>query len=540
MWSRRKLACWALTAVVGVGALGVSAATAATAAPPPSPSPNSAYTTAGSWSFKSAPNLHPPKLTTDAPVRSRKLTPGYFLLGSFKNLTDPGPMMGQGGPLIVTNGLQPVWFLPDCIQNCQNQDIWTQNLEQQTYQGQPVLSWWEGALSATGVTLSGEIYVVNEHYRTIATLTGADGWIVDSHDLVISGHDAWVSMTKNVPMDLRPYGGSQHGSVVDTAVQEYDLRNGQLLYTWDPLKHIPLSDSYTKPAPNGTPWDAYHLNSIQLQGANGTFLAGFRNTWSAYQVTISTGAVKWVLGGKDKTYTHFTFGPGAAFEWQHNVVLHRFGMVTVFDDACCAIAGVKNGVAQFAPPTGPARGLVLKLNFATHTATLRYQYVRAPNFYVAFTGSMQLLPLGRLPFTNVLVGWGSKPYFSEYSKAGALLLDAVWPSTDLSYRALLTQSWVGTPYFPPSGSVQKHAGHSTVYASWDGATQVAKWEVLAGKPGHLKPVATVAKSGFETAIHLKRAYLAYEVSALAANGHVLRTSGMFPTTSSPTFNPGAY
>jgi hypothetical protein len=519
-----------LMALSAAGVVVLTPAAAAETGQPPA-NPNAAYTTQQAWTFASSPNLHPPKLHTDRPTQAKKLTPGYFFLGSFKNLTMTKPMNGQAGPLLVDSHLQPVWFRPDCVTGCESQDVWTQDLGQETYQGQPVLTWWQGALSAVGVTESGADYVVNEHYRTVATLHGADGWIIDSHDLVISGHNAWVSVTKNVPVDLSAYGGSPHGTVIDTAVQKYDLRNGALLDTWDPLTHVPLSDSYSRPNPNGAPWDAYHLNSIQV--GNGTFLAGFRNTWSAYMVNASTQATEWILGGKRSTYT---FGPGAAFSWQHTVLLHPGGIVTVFDDSCCAITGVKNGVAQFAPPNGPARGLILKLDTGAHTASLVAQYVRGPKFYVAFTGSMQMLSSG-----NIVVGWGSTPYFTEYSKSGKVLLDAVWPSTDLSYRAQLVQNWVGTPFFPPAGAVRVRRGKPTVYASWNGATQVASWQVLAGHDAkHLSVVASKARSGFETAIRLKRGYKLYKVRALDARGRPLKTSASFPrhittTTTSPGF-----
>jgi hypothetical protein len=89
---------------------------------------------------------------------------------------------------------------------------------------------------------------------------------------------------------------------------------------------------------------------------------------------------------------------------------------------------------------------------------------------------MQLLPNG-----NALVGWGSQPYFSEYTKAGKMLLDAVFPGKDLSYRALYTDDWVGSPDFPPSGAARTVHGKTTVYASWNGATRVAAWRVLAGR-----------------------------------------------------------
>jgi hypothetical protein len=180
--------------------------------------------------------------------------------------------------------------------------------------------------------------------------------------------------------------------------------------------------------------------------------------------------------------------------------------------------------------------LLLSLNFSNHTVSLVHQYDHSPSLLAAFTGSMEVLPNH-----NALVGWGSQPYFSEYTSGGKPLLDAVWPGSDLSYRVLFTPNWVGKPYYPPSGAVRKHNGLSTVYASWDGATQVVSWEVLAGSDRkHQKVVATVAKGGFETAISLKRAYRTYRVVALGAKRRVLGTSGDFPKPSGGGFNPGNY
>jgi hypothetical protein len=132
---------------------------------------------------------------------------------------------------------------------------------------------------------------------------------------------------------------------------------------------------------------------------------------------------------------------------------------------------------------------------------------------------MQVLPNG-----NALVGWGSEPYFSEYSGSGQELLDARWPGGDASYRALFTDSWVGTPLYPPRGAVRG----STVYASWNGATGVSRWDVLAGSSStRLKRVASHDRTGFETAIAVGRGYAVYEVQALSAGGRVLGTSRTF-------------
>jgi hypothetical protein len=122
---------------------------------------------------------------------------------------------------------------------------------------------------------------------------------------VISGDDAWVTANKDIPRNLSSYGGAYNGALIDSAVQEYNLRTGQLLRTWDALDHISPSQSYATLPTNGFPWDAYHVNALQLLG-NGTFLVSMRDTWAAYLVNIRTGAIEWTLGGK---HSSFTFGP---------------------------------------------------------------------------------------------------------------------------------------------------------------------------------------------------------------------------------------
>ena len=69
---------------------------------------------------------------------------------------------------------------------------------------------------------------------------------------------------------------------------------------------------------------------------------------------------------------------------------------------------------------------------------------------------------------------------------------------------------------------------TTVYASWNGATQVVSWTVLAGpSAGRLTVVAHAAKSGFETAIRLPRGYKSFEVEALNAKHRVIGASAPF-------------
>ncbi|MGA2008374.1 MAG: hypothetical protein ABSH27_12550, partial [Solirubrobacteraceae bacterium] len=75
-------------------------------------------------------------------------------------------------------------------------------------------------------------------------------------------------------------------------------------------------------------------------------------------------------------------------------------------------------------------------------------------------------------------------------------------------------------------------GQVTVEASWNGATTVSSWRVLAGaSTTSLAPVTSAPRSGFETTIsvHTGEPYVA--VAALSPSGATLATS--------PAISPGS-
>jgi len=314
-------------------------------------------------------------------------------------------------------------------------------------------------------------------------------------------------------MNLSKYGGAYNGALIDSAVQEYDLRTGKLIHSWDALDHIPLSDSRASLPTNGFPWDAYHVNSINLPG-DGTFVVSMRNTWAAYKVNIATGNIEWTLGGP---HSSFKLGKGADFQWQHDVIAYPgTPLVTMFDDHCCQITGG----GTYVNPTSYSRGLALKLDPKAHTATLYGQYTHGRSFNAEYMGSMQPMLNG-----NEVVGWGSAPFFSEYDSSGNVLLDARLPGHDLSYRVTV-QPWVGTPLYPPVGAARRSKGTTVVYASWNGATEVRSWRVLTGTGGG-QTLAKATKSGFETAIPVSPSYKSFRVQALDAHGRAIGTSDTF-------------
>lgn len=506
----------ALLAALTAGSLAAVALASSASAPV------GAFTTKGAYKFVSAPGLHPPKLK--ALTHKSGLAHGDFLVANLPNVSAPGPMTGEGGPLILDSNLKPVW-----VQGV-GTHVAGSSLQQETYEpcgtascAEPVLVWWEGLVNGSGVTTQGKVFVDDQHYRRVATVSAPKPWVISLHDASIDGANMWVTGYRTLRnQNLAPYGGAKKGAVLDVSLREYSLKTGKLVRSWDALNpghkaRVPLSASEQPPPPPskgkaGALWDPYHLNSIQAL-PDGNLLVSMRNTWGVYLIDPASGKILWTLGGKHST---FKLSKKARFAWQHDARLvdptsSGIGAkqeLTVFDDNCCKILA-RGG---FAHQNGPSRGLVLRLNTVAKTASLVHAYTHNP-LSPAFLGSTQVLKGG-----NVLVGWGSVPYFSEFTASGKEILFAKWPGKDESYRALLTNTWVGLPDYAPSATVRK----TTVYVSWNGATQVAKWQVLAGSNSHsLKVVSTSARAGFETAIKLGKSYKAYEVRALDSKGAVL-------------------
>jgi hypothetical protein len=146
--------------------------------------------------------------------------------------------------------------------------------------------------------------------------------------------------------------------------------------------------------------------------------------------------------------------------------------------------------------------------------------VRTPPLLTGSQGNDQVLSDG-----NSLVGWGEEPYLTEFGPDGQILFEMHYPSPGQSYRAYRFP-WNAQPAAPPALVVKSSGTESaTVYASWNGATDVSEWRVLGGPSAtELTAIATVPATGFETSIPVSTTDPDFVVQALGAGGQVLGTS----------------
>lgn len=453
--------------------------------------PSVAASPASQQSFVSEPGLQPPTLTVT--TADRDPSAGEVMMTN-------GPGAGQYGPMIFTPQGRLVWF--DHLSG----GLTALDLNRQLYEGQQDLTWWQGHVLSLGFG-QGEDIVMDADYQTVATVHGGNGLQADLHDFQIAPDDiAYITVYNPIRCDLTAVGGARNGVIIDTAVQEIDMKTGLVRWEWHSLDHISVQQSHAPVPDKATPWDWFHLNSIDPE-PDGDVLVSGRSTWAAYQLQAGSGQVIWTLGG---TSSSFTMGAGSETAWQHDARIHSDGTVTMFDDGSDPRIHYQS------------RGVRIAVDTANHTARLIKAYPHPTGALLADSqGNVQVLP-----DRNLVIGWGSIPSVSEVAPDGTLLFDAHLPPGSSSYRAFRFP-WTGHPLSAPSVSAQELStkDSTAVYASWNGATEVASWRVLAGSgPGSLTTQVTMPDSGFESTVTFPNTEPYVAVQALGAGGQLLGTS----------------
>ena len=445
----------------------------------------------GVWNFRSRPDLSPPAV--EVTTQAHDTAPGYIFVSPEKG------DVGQGGSLIVDDHGQVVWFRP-----LQGRYGRAHNLKVQSYRGKGVLTWMDGVNE----------YVIFDHsYREMARFGAGNGRNGDHHEFLISPQDtALITVYSPVPRDLSSFGGLKDDTLWQGIIQELDIESGEVLFEWHSLDHVGLDETYATVSQDGSPgFDYFHLNSIEVDHDD-NLLVSAREPFAVYKIDRKSGEIIWRLGGKN---SDFEMGPGSRFSFQHDARRLPDGTISIFDNGNTVFHGLVPKAVE------GSRGIVLDVDEKTMRASLVREYIHPNTQYAHASGNVQLLPN-----SNVFIGWGRALHFSEFSHdGGEMLFDARLPEGNRSYR-YFRFPWKGQPEDAPAVvDVSGPEDKVTLYVSWNGATEVATWQVLAGSgPDKLEPVGSAPRKGFETAITLQTDEPYVAVRAKDSSGQVLGVS----------------
>lgn len=402
------------------------------------------------------------------------------------------------------------------------------------YSNDSKISFFTGVTVNSGIGM-GRYAIMDNHYTIEKRLGLSSPFLHDLHEFQMTGENTAAFTTyQPVPYDFTGNftDAVGEGWVYQNVAIEIDMTTDEILFQWNSLEHVPISDSMVLSAldsegfDDGTPFDYMHMNSIQ-KDEQGNYLISSRHIWSLFYVNGTDGSVIWTMSSGNAT-SDWDINEDAKFAFQHHarfVSAESIGLnsqtdtryMTVFDNE----ASEFTSISTFQPNS---RGILLKLQEYTDSSNSSIGRVSlllelsppSDNSPSSSQGSVQVLPNG-----NFFVGWGSEPAMSEFDSSGVSVFEARF--SDNSYRAFKGK-WSASPLETIAISAQgfEANGSTALAVSWNGATDVSSYDLYGGNSSHsLARITNLNKTSFEDKYLADSLYKFVKVEALAINGSVL-------------------
>ncbi|KAI1108760.1 Arylsulfotransferase-domain-containing protein [Nemania sp. NC0429] len=396
----------------------------------------------------------------------------------------------------------------------------------QFHDGNPYLTFWSG-LNFLGRGSGGGV-MVDPSYRLFKNLTTKGlGTGADNHDFTLTA-DGGAVMTNyhTIYADVTPIGGPANGSLLDCAFQEVDVDTGAVRFTWRATDHFDLNETVIgKWADVAGGFDWFHINAAS-KTADGNYLISSRHLGTVALISGRDGSRIWQVGGARNSFRDRSGGNATNFAFQHDA---RFAddaesQITLFDNHAMSVTSPTPGCARDC-----TRGMRIALDYGAREARLVSEFRHPQGVQAWAQGGYHLLPNG-----HAMLGWGVVPAMTEFDAAGKVVMDVQirpWNTTAGGggplYR-VYKFDWVARPPWDPSCAFVD----GTVYASWNGATEVAAWALLGGPSAQsMGRIRVARKTGFETGIPVPGRVAFVRVQALDGDGKVIGSSNVVDTSS---------
>jgi hypothetical protein len=424
--------------------------------------------------------------------------------------------------------------------------------------------------------------IMDKHYRMVQSVepSGTYQASSDMHEFMLINNGKSALMTQYIrsvyDLCIEPWNLCDGLGYIQSGVfQEVHVDTGKVIFQWNSLDHVDPHESWVPPSSTEisgsgehptSPWDYFHINSID-KNDQGDYLISARHTSAIYKISGKDGSVMWRLNGFK---SDFAMLDGLNFSSQHDA---RF----VSDNSSMTVLSVYDNASNGFNYTKPySQGLVIAIDHETNEARAIKVQDPPPNALHSSRsqGSFQFLPDG-----NTLMGYGNDAFFSEHDSNGSVVFYGRLAITGMmNYRVHKYNNWIGEPLTKPAvwsyskygytNSTQEMKTHvqdqgynfdddangMVIYISWNGATEVKSWRILAAtsheattsvpqtwpEPPIPAPPTTdqaadwtelsmVPKNGFETFYKHPQAYRYIYIQALDKDDNVLGTSAVQET-----------
>jgi Arylsulfotransferase (ASST) len=268
----------------------------------------------------------------------------------------------------------------------------------------------------------GRFHEVNPAGDSIRSYAATQPYYTDPHELLLDYSSGELSDVHILGytfrhMDLTAIGGRSDQLVAGHVILRQSV-SGAIKFMWNAWDHLSIADwIFVPPGLAQMPTiDFDHPNSL-VRDERGNYVVSFASLGEISKIDGGTGEFLWRFGGRNNQFT-LVDDPLAGFGIQHDVRLLANGDLLFID----------NGTGHVPQET---RAVEYRLDVATHTATLVWEYRHSPPVFAPFAGSAQRLANG-----NTFVGFGADSRVVE-----------VAPNGDVLWDALLTDNGRRVPFF---------------------------------------------------------------------------------------------
>ena len=484
------------------------------------------------FNFVTRPDIAAPKWDVNI-YDEDALSPGYWFVAPYKDLKQES-YSAWNGPHIYDGHGELIWSGSPMFEHYNTYDFRASD-----YDGKHMISL---------ITHKDEAgFLIDSTYqiqKTVNMTSNVPDWALDKmrnertanmHEFYVIANGTRVLMLTKVfehtsVEESKTVGFDGNCTAKWEGFKEVDLATGEVLFEWNGHGHIRLDEGTIQPGlcdrtlPSG--YDSPHTNAID-KFDDGDYLLSGRHTDTIYKISHHDGSIVWRLGGKTSDF-HFQ-SEDATFRRQHYAKFmsqnDSHTVISMFDNS---VGNAPNDDFEHAR----SRGLILALRTDTTpmTAEVVQTYELSERRRIRAKGDMQILPNN-----NAFICWSKRSELSEHSSDGKVLMDAAFKPDHVDTYRGYKFPWVGLPATPPDlksfTDLSGKVSNTTVYVSWNGATEVRTWNVYGtnSSDDDVRLVTSAKRQGFETMLTFDGYAGSIYAEALDVGGNVLGRSGTFKT-----------